>query len=96
MVSVASLFELAIKLKVGKLALDQSLAENFELITKSFIELVPVSPSHLLEYQNVPMYTNHRDPFDRLIIATAMVENASIITVDPKFQHYSDLVRIVW
>lgn len=96
MVSAASLFEISIKVKIGKMDLKKSLDVVYRDIQTASIDVIPIEPSHLLTYQNIPFYADHRDPFDRVIIATAMVENSTIITVDPKFQYYSDLVRIVW
>lgn len=81
-VSSVSLFEISIKLKLGKLILQKPLKEIFHDITSADIEVIAISNSHLLEYQNIPFYTEHRDPFDRLIIATAIVERADIISMD--------------
>ncbi|MFC6191035.1 PIN domain-containing protein [Dyadobacter subterraneus] len=44
----------------------------------------------------VPFPEDHRDTFDRLIIATAIAESAAIISADQKFNNYSDLVKIIW
>jgi PIN domain nuclease of toxin-antitoxin system len=96
MVSAASLFEITIKGKVGKMDLMASLNAVYQDIEASFIGILPITTSHLLEYQNIPLFADHRDPFDRVIVATAIVEKAKIITVDPKFQYYSDLVDMVW
>ncbi len=95
-ISMASLFEIAIKVKIGKLDLMRPLGTVYQGILTSSIDVFPIEPSHLLEYQNIPLYADHRDPFDRLIIATAVVEKAKIITVDPKFQYYQDSVDLVW
>ncbi len=95
-ISVASLFEISIKVKIGKMNLMRPLDAVYQGIMNSAIDVIPIEPSHLQKYQNVPLYVDHRDPFDRIIIATAIVENAEIITVDPKFRYYSDLVRLVW
>ena len=40
--------------------------------------------------------SEHRDPFDRLLIATAYHENATIITVDKNFKLYTDFIKILW
>ena len=95
-VSAISLFEISIKVKIGKLIPIKPLAEIYRDIQLATIEIVPILLSHLDEYQNIPLYTDHRDPFDRLLIAIAVVEKADIITVDPKFQYYTDLVKVVW
>lgn len=83
--SAASLFEISIKVKIGKMDLKKPLYVVYRDIQEALIDIIPIEPLHLLEYQNIPFYADHRDPFDRVIIATAMVENAAIITVDPKF-----------
>ena len=95
-ISMASLFEIAIKVKIGKMNLIQPLEAVYQGVMTSSIDVIPIESSHLLEYQNIPSYADHRDPFDRVIIATAVVEKAKIITVDPKFQYYRDLVDMVW
>ena len=95
MVSAASLFEITIKVKVGKMDIMTSLKAVYQDIEASFIGILPIMTTHLLEYQNIPLFANHRDPFDRVIVATAIVEKAKIITVDPKFQYYRDLVDMV-
>ncbi|GAB2795673.1 type II toxin-antitoxin system VapC family toxin [Rhabdobacter roseus] len=96
MVSTISLVEMTIKIKLNKLSLKKPLNEIYRDIRSAFIEVLPISPSHLIEYQNVPLYAEHRDPFDRLIIATAVVEKPEVISLDPKFQYYKDLVDIRW
>ena len=96
MVSAVSLFEISIKVKIGKLNLDKSLEEIYQAIQETLIEEIPLSTSHMLAYQNVPLIADHRDPFDRLIVATATVEQTEIITLDPKFQYYKDLVKTTW
>ena len=95
-VSVASLFEIAIKVKIGKMDLKKPLDVVYRDIQTASINIIPIEPLHLLAYQNIPLHADHRDPFDRIIVATAMAENLTIISVDPKFLYYSDLVRIVW
>lgn len=95
-VSSISLFEISIKLKICKLALDKPLDEIYRDVQDSLVDIMPISNPHLLSYQDIPLYTDHRDPFDRLILAAAVVEKADIITLDPKFQYYTDLVKIVW
>jgi PIN domain nuclease of toxin-antitoxin system len=95
-VSSISLFEIAIKLKLGKLVLHKPLSEIFQDIKSAEIKVINISDLHLLEYQSIPFYTEHRDPFDRLIIATAIVERADIISMDQKFIYYKDLVKVIW
>lgn len=95
-VSSASLFEIAIKLKIGKLTLRKSLSGFLKDVEKAWIRTIPISNYHLLTYQSLPDFPDHRDPFDRLIIATSIKEGAALISKDPKFKSYRDFVSIIW
>nr|WP_295934854.1 type II toxin-antitoxin system VapC family toxin [uncultured Dyadobacter sp.] len=94
--SVASLFEISIKLKIGKLLLEKSLDGFIRDVDKALIQVIPITNPHLLAYQKLPDIPDHRDPFDRLIIATACAESMTIITADPKFKNYSSHADIIW
>ncbi|MDI9366625.1 MAG: type II toxin-antitoxin system VapC family toxin [Flavobacterium sp.] len=95
-VSIASFYEIAIKLKIDKLKLKQSLNEYFKDAVSHNISVLPISETHLATYNDVPLYAYHKDPFDRLLIATAMVEKLTIVTADKKFNLYKKFVNIVW
>ena len=82
-VSVASLWELAIKQSIGKLKVDGDLREHLRL--QSFSEL-PVLGEHALAVRDLPLH--HRDPFDRLLIAQAMCEELTVVTSDRAFAVY--------
>jgi PIN domain nuclease of toxin-antitoxin system len=82
-VSVASLWELAIKQSVGKLTVDGDLREHLKL--QSFSEL-PVLGEHAMAVQRLPLH--HRDPFDRMLIAQAQCEGLTIVTSDRAFAAY--------
>jgi PIN domain nuclease of toxin-antitoxin system len=87
MLSAASIWETAIKLSLGKLTVQRPLAEVVDLArTEQGIRLLPIGPRHALEVESLPMH--HRDPFDRLLIAQARCENATIMTRDPAFAAY--------
>lgn len=85
--SLASLWEMQIKLQLGKLTLSMTLVELIKDIEKSqnFIFL-PIEKSHILALANLPMI--HKDPFDRLIIAQALSEDMTIITDDGFVKQY--------
>ncbi len=86
-ISIASLWELAIKDGTGKLRLGLSLPTLIqEYVLGTGIEVIPISIDHILKLRELPMY--HRDPFDRIIISQGIVENLSVITTDPVFQKY--------
>lgn len=50
---------------------------------------------YIYNYEQLPLIGDHRDPFDRFIITTAIVENMNIMTDDGKFKAYSHLVNLV-
>ncbi|MCF0041924.1 type II toxin-antitoxin system VapC family toxin [Dyadobacter fanqingshengii] len=96
LMSAISLFEISIKLKLTKIILRKPLAEVFDDIRSAGIAILPIHNKHLLEYQNLSLNVEHRDPFDRLIISTAISEQAAIVSVDKQFDHYQSLVEILW
>jgi PIN domain nuclease of toxin-antitoxin system len=87
-VSSASLWEVAIKVRLGKIKANPR--ELFDQIAANdFIEL-PVLSRHALLVADLPLY--HSDPFDRLLIAQAISEPMHLITADAQFRQYSELV----
>ncbi|MEO6288090.1 MAG: type II toxin-antitoxin system VapC family toxin [Dyadobacter sp.] len=95
-VSTASWFEISIKVTIGKLELPDSLAETMARSSRDEITTVSIKESHIIAYQKLLLLDQHRDPFDRLIIATAISEDHTIITSDPKFGLYQDQINIAW
>lgn len=57
-----------------------------EHLTANNIELVPISVPHLIEVSTLALH--HRDPFDRLIVAQAIVEQMPVVSADPAFDSY--------
>lgn len=92
-VSPASIWEIAIKISLGKYVLPIPFAAFWEeqLQINDFV-LLPVSVAHASKVIDLPFH--HRDPFDRLIIAQALVEGIPVVSSDEKFDHYS--VERVW
>jgi len=87
-ISIASLWEVAIKRSLGKLEILQPI----ETLTPTEITILPLEISHISYLEKLPFH--HRDPFDRIIIAQAMVEKLSVITNDDYFEHYEiDLIK---
>jgi PIN domain nuclease of toxin-antitoxin system len=80
-VSVASLWEVAIKARLGKLDLRAELQELPILLASLGLELTPILPSHALREIHPEPAT--RDPFDRLLLAQCAVEGARLLTIDP-------------
>jgi PIN domain nuclease of toxin-antitoxin system len=57
---------------------------------------LPITNRHIYNYRNIPLHQEHRDPFDRLLIATAHEENAIILSKDGNFGLYTDLIQVFW
>lgn len=85
--SIASLWEIAIKISLNKLTLSRPLIDVIKQIAAEDIEILPISPEHILQVSILPFY--HRDPFDRIIIAQAQTENLPIVTDDGDFGNYA-------
>jgi PIN domain nuclease of toxin-antitoxin system len=95
-VSDVSFFEIAIKIKIGKLSIQGDLSAIIYQVVSDDISILSIQHKHLLTYPSIPLFPDHRDPFDRLLIATAHCEGLSIITADEKLSYYQDLVKIIW
>jgi PIN domain nuclease of toxin-antitoxin system len=95
-VSMASWFEISIKVRVGKLTLPDSLEEIMSRTASIEIKSINILESHIISYQQLPFFEQHRDPFDRIISVTAIVENLTLITSDQKFNLYQDQLALAW
>lgn len=87
-ISSASIWEIAIKSRLGKIEADPHKIVN--LIAAAGFKELPVLSRHALLVANLPLH--HTDPFDRLLIAQAMSEPFHFLTVDAQLKQYSDLV----
>lgn len=86
-ISPASLFEIAIKVRIGKLPLATPFATLFPAeLAANDIHLLPLESQHIEPLTHLPLH--HRDPFDRLIVATALVEGLTLVSADPAFDAY--------
>lgn len=89
--SVVSLVEIAIKSGLGKLTFSSQLVST--AVQRLNITLLPFTAEHGFQVFLVPAH--HRDPFDRQIIAQALVEAVPVITPDSDFRLYKGL-RVIW
>jgi PIN domain nuclease of toxin-antitoxin system len=84
---VASLWEMAIKISLGKLQLSQSFDPFIaEQLTLNSIKLLDITLAHTAAV--IPLPFHHRDPFDRLVIAQALTEAMPIVGADRAFDAY--------
>lgn len=96
LVSQITLFEISVKQKIGKLSeLDVSIEEIVSVIQQDGFAVLNLENQHIANYDRIPLAQDHRDPFDRLIIATALSENVSLISADEKFRSYKEIVNLV-
>jgi PIN domain nuclease of toxin-antitoxin system len=93
LLSVATIWELAIKVSLGKLTLRVDLETIVtEQTLGNQLELVPITAAHAFAVKSLP--SHHKDPFDRMLIAQAIAENAILLTSDPVIRLYP--VRTDW
>jgi len=93
LLSVASVWELAIKTSNKKLSLSDPLDVFVRKWTAAYqLDLLPILAPHALAVIGLP--DHHRDPFDRILIAQATVEGMTLVTADPKFTPYP--ATILW
>lgn len=91
--SIASFWEILIKVQSGKLNLPRPAGPYvLRKLAENGIEMLPISIDHLLALERLPMH--HRDPFDRILIAQSLEENLPIVTSDPLFARYD--VHLIW
>lgn len=89
MVSAATVWEIEIKRSMGKLTAPVDLADA---LTAGAYRGLPITLAHAVSAGRLPRI--HGDPFDRMLVGQAMVENLTIVTGDPKFAPYG--VPVLW
>lgn len=91
-ISIASLWEMAIKISIDKLEIKGKFEDLSIFINDNAIDLFPVTFDHLKTLMHLEYH--HRDPFDRLIIAQAISENLTLASKEETFKKYP--VRLIW
>lgn len=91
-ISVASLWEVAIKIGLKKLFFDGNTSEVVELLEQNGFRILPISVDHIVIYESLNFV--HRDPFDRILVAQAVIEDMTIITKDENIPKYD--IKTVW
>lgn len=91
--SLASVWEMQIKIGLGKLKLKGALSDLVtEQLTSNSVESLPIQLSHLWGLSKLP--TLHADPFDRLLVAQAQIEKMVLITADEAIRRYK--ITVLW
>lgn len=95
LVSIASIWEMAIKESKGHLNLSLPLHEYIgQKLSLEDFNLLNINLDHLSEIVTMPFY--HKDPFDRLLIAQAIREGIPILSKDSAFDAYSKNINLIW
>jgi PIN domain nuclease of toxin-antitoxin system len=94
LMSAVSVWELAIKQRLGKLSVGSDVRTWTRRVTRELVlDHLPVTAEHAAAVEHLPDV--HRDPFDRLLVAQAVAEGAVLLTADDRLTAYGDVVRLV-
>lgn len=96
MISIASVWEISIKCARGNLKIDGGFESLPDLLENSDIGLLAINLYHTLKHYRLPFH--HKDPFDRMIAAQALVEEIDLVSADTVFDLYFDISEIkrIW
>lgn len=93
LVSLASCWEIAIKAGLGKLHLGEPSSTYIpNALARTGFELLPIALAHATAVETLPLH--HRDPFDRLLIAQAIIEGIPVVSIDADLDAYG--VKRIW
>ncbi len=95
-ISIASLWEISIKTALGKLIINGKYETVIDDINDNSIQILPINFAHTVEQNR--LFYHHRDPFDRIIVSQAIVENMNFISADAVFNNYlkGKSVKRIW
>ena len=86
-VSIASCWEVSIKLSLGKMSLSGGTSEFFRIIKENGFRLLRIAEEHLTALETLPFH--HRDSFDRLLISAALTNDLVLLSDDSQLQAYT-------
>ena len=92
-ISIASIWEVAVKMSIGKLRLDIKIEDLKTEILRNNFEILPLDFEHIIELSRLEEI--HKDPFDRIIISQAVSEKLVILSKDANFSIYKN-VKTLW
>ncbi|MBN8826803.1 MULTISPECIES: type II toxin-antitoxin system VapC family toxin [unclassified Spirosoma] len=96
-VSPINFYETAIKVAIGRdTGIQWPIQRIIQEALLSNFTWLPLSGRHIEAYTQLPFYENHRDPFDRIILAMALSDDLAVISSDHNFPRYNHLIRILW
>ncbi len=91
-ISIVSIWEMAIKISLGKLELPNGLNQFLKLIEDNYFSILPITFEHAIELSTLEFI--HRDPFDRLLIAQSKADNLTHVTKDRFIKQYD--IKTLW
>ena len=92
-----SLYEIAIKRSIGKLThFNITIEDIFNQAIIDGLTFLPIGNNSIFNYVNIPLLEEHRDPFDRLLISSAIENDATLLSADEKFKLYPDMLKLFW
>jgi len=95
-ISQVTFFEIAIKQKIGKLPeFSLPISALHHRVEQDNFNVLMLKIEHIAAYHAIPLLPEHRDPFDRILLATALSEKIPIISADANFKLYSPQVQVV-
>lgn len=89
-ISAATVWEIAIKHSLGRGDMPVSSQDALRYFRESGYRFLPVEPEHAVAVEDLPVH--HADPFDRILVAQALVEPMRLITHDPMVARYNDTI----
>jgi PIN domain nuclease of toxin-antitoxin system len=92
-VSRASLWEVAIKISMGRLRMD--IAKFAGNVEQHGFEWLEIKNEHLIAVATLPTFEDHRDPFDRLLVAQSQREPLTLVTADSRLARHGSTVHVV-
>lgn len=90
-VSLASLWEVAIKHRINKLPVSPK--DFIGAIEAAAMRLLPIQPAHIVATSELPLL--HGDPFDRLLVAQSQTESLALLTADARLAAYGGMIRVI-
>ena len=93
LISRATQWEMAIKIANGKLRID--LRKFCAQVVSDGYAWLPIESHHLLQVATLPLFDDHKDPFDRLLVAQSLTEPLILVTADAKLSRYGSTVYVV-
>ncbi|MBO4904958.1 MAG: type II toxin-antitoxin system VapC family toxin [Lachnospiraceae bacterium] len=97
-VSDISFWEMAIKIKIGKLSISQPLEWIVNQCKDNGISTIPVTIDQIAKTMELPLFKDHTDPFDRLIISVGKLNDLTLISTDGVIRdHYTEYgIDMMW